>query len=327
VLEVWVYAAAARSLRSRNVLSRGRSDRLTTSAELEAAALVLRGELSALIEAQREAEAEAVQDGSPPSTGGSGAPPPTAAASSGGGVNASSRSQQLPTAAGANTARPVAAARPSAPPVEEEEDDESVEEEEDDVDEPSPPLENYSVRRLTWTVRGGARVSAPLVGSKVALGAVVGGRAQLLPFLELGIALSTALPIEITRTDPSVRISIWRSSLTAEALAVFPIGPRLRALIGMELGAVLYARSTDRVPEGYFPAGSEGAWSATLGGQGELQWLLTRQFGVALGLGLAYLPQRTRFAYTGVSSQPDEIAVLRSFEPHATASLFGVFGD
>src|SRR4051812_28042056 len=94
VLEVRVYAARQRSLRARNVPSHARSDRLTTSAELEAAALVLRGELSELIEAEREPAASAPSG--TPSTGGSSTAPPTAADSSSGGANAGSRSQERP---------------------------------------------------------------------------------------------------------------------------------------------------------------------------------------------------------------------------------------
>ncbi|HET6340128.1 MAG TPA: hypothetical protein VFG30_43260 [Polyangiales bacterium] len=329
VLEVRVYAARQRSLRARKVPSHARSDRLTTSAELEAAALVLRGELSALIEAEREAATTAAPGGTPSTgvggSGGSGAPP-TAAGTTGGGVSDGSRSQQLPSSAGATKPAAPKLSEPEPAPTQAEDEDEEVDEadEPEEREEPSQPLENYSARTTTWTLRGGARVSTPLE-SKVAVAALVGGRAQLLPFLEVGLALSTALPIELG--DQNVRIAIWRSSFTAEALAVFPVGPRLRALIGIDLGAVLYARSTDVVAKGYSAAGSTGAWSATLGAQGELQWLLTRQFGVALGVGLAYLPQKTRFAYTGESPQPDEIAALRSLEPHATASLFGLFGD
>jgi hypothetical protein len=324
VLEVRVYAARLRSLRARNVPSHARSDRLTTSAELEAAALVLRGELSALIEAEREAATTAAPGGTPSAggSGGSSGSPPTAAGTTGGGASGGSRSQQLPSSAG--TKKPLAAQRePEPAPTDAEDEDEEVEEA-DEPDEPEEPLENYSARTSTWTLRGGARVSTPLE-SKVAVGALIGGRVQLLPFLEVGLELSTALPI--TLEDQKVRIAIWRNSFTAEALAVFPVGPRLRALIGIDLGAVLYARSTARVLEGYSAAGSTGAWSATLGAQAELQWLLARRFGVALAVGLAYLPQRTRFAYTGDGPQPDEIAALRSLEPHATASLFGMFGD
>jgi hypothetical protein len=233
-------------------------------------------------------------------------------------VTAGSRSQQLPSAA--PRAKPPDAAR-STPEDESDEDSDSTTEQ----DEPSEPLEDYTTRRAaTWTLRGGLHASLPLDSHPVA-GGLVGARAQF-SFVEVGLALSTALPVQLG--DPNVRIALWRNSLTAEALAVIPAGPRLRALIGVDLGVELYARSTDHVMPGYSAFGSANAWSPTLGAQAELQWLLTRKFGVALGLGLAYLLQRTRFSYTlDASSQPHEIAVLRSLEPHATASLFGLFGE
>jgi hypothetical protein len=333
VLEVRVYAVGQRSLRARRVPAHARSDRLTTSAELEAAALVLRGELTALIDAEREAaEARRASDAAPVATGSSGSSdtPPAAAGSTAGGVSSGNRSQQLPSspprAKPATSSRPVSEAGEADADQDEarvaDEDDEEDEEEPDD--EPSEPLESYTVRRSTWTLRGGLRASVPL-DSEVTGGALVGARAQV-SFLELGLALSTALPVQLA--DRNVRIRLWRSALTAEALAVIPVGPRLRALLGVDAGVVLYARRTDRVPLGYSAAGSQNAWSATLGAQAELQWLLTRQFGVALGLGLAYIQQRTRFSYTvAAQSQPHEIAALRSFEPHATASLFGLFGE
>lgn len=320
VLEVRVYAARQRSLRARNVPSHARSDRLKTSAELEAAALVLRGELSALIEVEREA-AQAPPAGSTPNTGTApSSTPPTTAGSTGRDVSGASRSQQLPTP-------PERTTTPAKPPAAREgaqdNDDEDVDEP-DEPEAPSQPLENYAARRSTWTLRGGLRGSVPLE-SKAAVGVVVGGRVQLSPSLEIGLALSTSLPF--TLTSPKARIELWRSDFTAEALAVIPAGPRLRALVGIDAGAVLYARSTDRVAKGYAEAESANACSPTLGVQAELQWLLARQLGVAVGVGLAYLPQRTRFAYTGELPQPDEIAALRSWEPHAAASLFGLFGD
>jgi hypothetical protein len=172
-------------------------------------------------------------------------------------------------------------------------------------------------------LRGGARGSIPIEHHVVG-GLVLGARAPV-SFLEIGLALATALPFEIS--DPFARITLWRSSLSAEALAVIPVGPRLRALLGIDVGVVLYARSTDRVDPKFLPAASQPSWAATLGAQAELQWLLTRQFGVALGLGLAYLPQRTRFAYTDTPSQTHEIAGLSSLEPQATVSMFGLVGD
>lgn len=324
--EVRVYAASSRSLRARNVPAHARSNRLTTSAELEAAALVLRGELSALIEAEREAAAAATTPAE--------ATPPVAASGSPSTTSGGARSQQLPSA---NEATTPARAEPTEPKHavaadvadrdRQTDEDERVEEaDEAEPDEPpSPPLESYTNKRSAWTIRGGVRGSAP-TGSKIAFGLVLGGRAQVLPFLEVGLVLGTAVPFELS--DSTARIQLWRSFASAEALAVFPFGPRLRALVGIDAGAVLYARRTKRVLEGYESDRAERALSATLGAQGELQWLLTRQFGVALGVGLSYLPQRTRFAYTVEPGKKlGEIAVLSSLEPHATASLFGQFGD
>lgn len=328
VFEVRVYAAGQRSLRARIVPAHARSDRLTTSAELEAAALVLRGELTALIQAERESEARRRDDTAPAETGSSGSSgtPPAAAGSTAGGTRGGSRSQQLPSsrsrAQPPTSLRPAPDAGDTGADADEDSDADRPSDEDEPDDEPSEPLENYATRRSTWTLRGGLHASLPL-DSEVTGGALAGVRAQL-SFLELGLALTTALPVQLT--DPNVRIALWRSALTAEALAVIPVGPRLRALLGVDAGVVLYARSTDHVALGYSAAGSRNAWSATLGVQAELQWLVTRQFGAALGLGLAYLPQRTRFAYT-VEAQPHEIAALRSLEPHATASVFGFFGE
>jgi hypothetical protein len=272
----------------------------------------------------------------PPSTPPSTAAPPTAAGGSSAGTSSTSgRSQQLPS--GTSNPAPVRAKPAEAAAAAEEEadedsdtDEDEAEAEDEEADEeepepPSPPLQSYTNKRSPWTLRGGVRGSSPL-GSKFPLGLVVGGRAQLLPFLEVGLSVGTSLPFELA--DPTVRITLWRSFASAEALAVFPVGPRLRALVGVDAGVVLYARRTRHVLAGFAPDRGEQAWSATLGAQAELQWLLTRQFGVALGVGLSYLPQRTRFAYTEEpNAKPHEIAALRSVEPHATASIFGQFGD
>jgi hypothetical protein len=335
VLEVRIYAAGTRTLRARRV-PHAKSERLGTSAELEAAALVLRGELSSLIEAEREAaaarEAPAPEGGS----GGSGAPPGAAGGAAGTGTSTEGRSSSQRRTDETKPARAAAEPKPderdsdrtsdeaSEEPIDEEPDEEHEAEEEEEDEEPSAPLESYTVRRSAWTLRGGARGSIPLE-SHVAGSIVLGARAPL-AFLEVGLALSTAVPFEIPHE--TARITLWRSALTAEALAVIPAGPRLRALLGVDLGVVLYARSTDQVDPAFRASAAKPSWAATLGAQAELQWLLTRQFGVALGLGLAYLPQQTRFAYTDNPSQPREIiAELRRFEPHATVGLFGLFGD
>jgi hypothetical protein len=335
VLEVRIYAAGLGTLRARRV-PHAKSERLGTSAELEAAALVLRGELTSLIEAEREA-AEAREASVPVSgAGGSGSPPgaaggtPGTGATSGTGSGSSQRQAEEP-----KPSRPAAEPKPderdsdrtsdesTEEPDEAEPDDSDEEEEEEEDEEPSAPLESYTAHRSAWTFRGGVRGSIPLE-SRVAGSLVLGARAPV-AFLEIGVALSTALPFEIS--DPTARITLWRSSLTAEALAVIPVGPRLRALLGLDLGVVLYARNTEQVEAGFRAAASKPSWGATLGAQAELQWLLTRQFGVALGLGLAYLPTPTRFAYTDNPSQTHEIAELRRLEPQAMVSLFGLFGD
>lgn len=317
VLEVRVYAAGQRSLRTRELPSRARGDRLGTSAQLEAAALVLRGELTALIAAEREAEAAgaAATPAAMSGSTGSGSATSTAAADT-------AATQQRPVAA--NT-KPRTYAEASAPESEREllSEPEPEDSDEEVEEAPSPPLENYSSRPPPWTLRGG--ISASLaVNSNPAGAALLGARVQV-AFLEFGAALSTALPIELA--DRNVQISVRRSTLTGEALAAFPAGPRLRALLGLEAGVVMDARATERVARGFRAEGSGTAWSATLGVQAELQWLFTPQLGAALGAGLAYLPQRTRFAYTGSSSQALEIAELRSLEPRAVLSFFGRFGD
>jgi hypothetical protein len=331
VLEVRVYAAGRGSLRARPVPAHARSDRLSTSAELEAAALVLRGELNALIEAEQEAAQARERERATPAGTGSGSPPTAAGAPERGGP----RSQQLPNGAssGSATARdePTGSRDPargeaatSEPPAVRDPATDLEPDEDEPEEPPDVPLENYSARRAAWTLRGGVRGSVP-IDTELAVGALIGTRLQV-AFFELGIALTTALPMKLT--DPNVRIQLRRHSLSAEALGVIPLGPRFRALLGVDAGVVLYARTTDRVMAGLTRTQSENAWSATLGVQGELQWLVTRQLGFALGVGLSYLPLRTRFAYPGQSlSQGPEIAALRSLEPAATASVFGLFGE
>jgi hypothetical protein len=321
VLELRVYAARARTLRTRRV-PHARSERLGTSAELEAAALVLRGELTELIEADREAEQE---PSAPPGNTGLATPPVAAGEPARTGGSPQRQTGEPSTAVKPKPSEEVTTRVREEPDEEPEaEPDEEEEEEEEEVDEPSAPLENYTAGRSPWTLRGGVQGSIP-IDSHLAGSLLLGARAPV-AFVEVGVALTTALPFEIT--DPTAGFTLWRSSLVAEALAAIPVGPRLRALLGVEAGVVLYARSTDDVDPRFTAAGSELHWAATLGAHAELQWLLARQFGVALGFGLAYSPQRTRFAYReDATSQPHEIAALRSLEPHASLSLFGLFGE
>ena len=71
-----------------------------------------------------------------------------------------------------------------------------------------------------------------------------------------------------------------------------------------------------------------GTWRATLGAQAELQWLLARQLGLALGVGLRYLPREARFAFDAeVPEQTLEIAELERLEPELRLGLFGLFGQ
>ncbi len=322
-LEVRVYGVRQRTLRARRVPPQSRRDRLGSSAELEAAALVLRGELSALIEAQREA-------GGGGQTGATGAA--GSGAAGGGGTDPPSQPEDPAVVREPNSQTTKPVTKPSttqeAKPEREREDvasqpdAEEPEDEPEEPEEPDVPLENYNDRPDGFTLRGGMQGSLA-VGDTAAFSALIGGRLQL-QWATLGLAVSTALPFELDARD--VRIRLHRHAATAEALAVVPWGPRLRALFGIDAGVVLYARTTEAAPVGFERLASDLAWSPTLGVQAELQWLVARNFGLALGAGLRYVLRRTAFAYTDRDpNQKLEIAALARTEPWLSLTLFGLF--
>lgn len=301
-LEVNVYGARSRSLRTRSV-PRARGERLGGSAELETAALVLRGELSALMHAEHETTTGAAGGGGS-STGGAGA----------GAVGAAS-AEYVHTDAHAQ-----AEERTSEPKHEQVQ----LPATEEPEPEPDLPLANYSAHRSAWTLLAAARGSLP-IDDQPAFGLQVGARIPL-AWLELGLSFSGALPFEVH--DQLVRIRLQRYALGAEAHGVLPWGPRLRVLLGVQAGLALYVRETELIAVEYKPAGDEPAWTPSFGAHAALQWLLARQWGLELGAGLDVIPLRTAFAYTTRDPRINtEIAVLRTFEPSATLGVFGLFGD
>jgi hypothetical protein len=315
-LEVRVYDARRRSLRRRSVPARANGERFASSAELEAAALVLRGELSELIHADVEPE--------PPTAAGS-----TAAGSRGGGVDtggaaatASAGSRNTPTPATPRADNDAGAQPEPGPEPEPEPEDEDDSE---DAAPPDAPGEALASRRDLWTLRAAARGSIPVRGH-VAPGVVIGLRAPL-DWLELGVQASSSLPLVLSSARDGIEIELWRHALAAEALATLPLTRHLRLVLGVQAGIVLYARSTGPVALPLEATGSRLSWNATLGAQAELQWLLARPFGVALALGADGVLPRTRFAYepADLLAQPREIAALGPVEPWATAGFLWLF--
>jgi hypothetical protein len=313
-LEVRVYDARRRSLRRRIVPARANGERFASSAELEAAALVLRGELSELIQADATPE--------PPTAAGT-----TAADSRGGGSSTGGAAATATTPAGARS-RPApasartendATARPDPDPEREEDDGP------EEAAPPDPPGKALASRRDLWTLRAAARGSIP-IGGHVAPGVAIGLRAPL-DWLELGVQASSSLPLLLSSARDGIEIELWRHALAAEALATLPLTRRLRLVLGVQAGVVLYARSTGPVALPLEATGSRFSWNATLGAQVELQWLLARHFGVALALGADAVLPRTRFAYESadVLAPPREIAALGPVEPWATAGFLWLF--
>ena len=154
----------------------------------------------------------------------------------------------------------------------------------------------------------------------------VGLRAPL-EWLELGVQASSSLPLSLASAPEGIEIELWRHALSPEALAALPLTRRLRLLLGIQAGVVLYSRSTGPVAPPLEATGSRFSWNATLGAQVELQWLLARHFGAALSLGVDAIVPRTRFAYEPVDprSQPRELAELGPLEPWATAGFLWLF--
>jgi hypothetical protein len=315
-LEVRVYGVKARSLRVRKVV-RGRGERFGGSAEMEGAALVLRGELSALMRGEAETGAGGVAAGSGGVAGGQGVVDTHAHVDEHAHAHVDEHAYESE-----NEHEHV---DEHVDEREEQNEHEREEQNEREAEEESEePVENFSARRAAWTVRAGGRASLPIDG-KGAFGALVGGRAQF-EWLEVGLSFSGSAPIELE--DPNVRVRLSRYALTAEALGVIPWGPRLRVLFGVTSGVVMYARKTDSLSEVYAANGGESAWSPTLGAQAELQWVFARQWGMGLAAGLDVIPLRTRFTYPSVNpGQNTEIAALRGLEPWGTLCLFGLFGD
>jgi hypothetical protein len=307
-LEVRVYDARRGSLRRRSVPAREPAERFASSAELEAAALVLRGELSELIQADVEPETPAA----------TGARARGASGAAGGSAAAGTRRTSEP------EAQAPSEAAPKPEPAEPEADEADDSEEPAEPEPPEEPGEALAARRGLWSLQVALRGSIPIQGHVIP-GLALTLRAPL-GWLELGVHGSSALPVSLARDG--VEIELWRHALGAHALAALPLTRRLRLLLGVGGGVVLYARTTAQVGLALAKTPSRISWNASLGAHAELQWLLGRHVGLALALGLDAVLPGERFAYEPVADparDAREIAQLAPIEPWATAGFLWLF--
>lgn len=293
-LQVHVLDALRRNQRMRELDPQpAANDQLAASALYEAAALVVRGELSNLLEqenlAARAAEAEAARatGGSDSGTGGSGG-----------------------TAVGPNPDRD-GDGKPDAT-----DEDDDGDGEPDDVDDDGLSAGPTRGARGLWTLRAGARV-ARVSSEHAAFGPLLGFGVDI-GHATLTLQGTTSWPLTIS--GDGVEVELRRHGLTLHPLVQLTDSRQWRLLAGIDGGMVLYARRTPSASGTLSATPPTTSLSAVFGADAELQWWPTRWFSLTLAAGLDLLTGPTKFALQR-GTGPQVVQRLAWFEPWAALSF------
>jgi hypothetical protein len=336
-----VYDAKRKQLRTRAAPQPQHAERFSASTAIEAAALIVRGEIKAALAADGDA-ALTSRDGSAATGGGgvgTGRAARTDAGAHAGGGMASGRGLGTDASPGATASRsgsssaassgerrtqavesparavlrvePTVVAAPTEPP----------EYDPMPIDTGAPSIMH---ERLPLVQRFGALISAGLSGdlpdaNSPMLSGVLGARVRL-AWAEVGLVAGTSLSSELHATATSIELR--RSSFGAELAGLLPLSERVEAGLGVGVGLVFFARST-RTAAALRKTPDHTSLSPSLGPLAELRWRCTPALRLAARAGLSFVPRPTRFAYDGpnASDPPRELSSFAFLEPWAGVAM------
>ena len=311
-LQVHVLDALRRSDRTRELAPQpAQNEALAASALYEAAALVVRGELSNLLEqenlAARAADADAARASGTGGTGGTGA-------TGGTGGTAVDRTRDRD-GDGTPDAQDDDDDNDGVPDADDDDDDDA---DADDASDESDQPAGASHHGGPLFVRAGFRVArvdsdhaayGPLLG----LGVDIGHAA-------ISLQATTSWPIEVDADEVDVRLR--RHAITLHPLVQLTDSRHWRLLAGVDAGVVLYARKTERASGTLSATDDRTTLSATFGATGELQWLASSWLHAGLTIGLDVLTGPTKFALERRNAEQQQVVhEMATFEPWATLSI------
>lgn len=316
---VYVYDAPHDALRTRRVAP-SKHDRMSRSAAAETVALIVRGELRALL-ADREAEAErereraastAAVSGTSGTTTGSGGP------ASGGSTDAAAN--------GGSTAR-TPPPTPSRPTRNEAQHQSATRETGSEAGKVEPD-ENEAGSQLTAANPFAGALDGPL-----ALALAAGMRASLpiadhamwspslalqLRLAHVGIELHGSTSFTAHLEQDSVRIGLRRHAFGGAVFASWRVGNDIDVAFGPALDLAFVQRTTLATGDDFMKTADRTWTTLTLAALADLRWRLLPRVGVSVRIGLDFPLHPLLFAY----GEGRQLARQHSVEPWALASLF-----
>jgi hypothetical protein len=308
---VYVYDAKHDALRTRR-MAPSKRDRMSRSAAAETVALIVRGELNALL-ADREAEAAREHVDSPAAVSGS-----SGVVKGSGGDTTSSIA---PASTAANT---VATRTPRAlpkRPTPARSEARHIGSEPEVPDEPSTsqltaanPFAGMFEGPLTLALAAGMRAGLPIAEHVL----WSPNLALQLRLLHLGFELHGNTSFTAHLASDSVRIALRRHAFGAAIFASWRIGNDIDVALGPALDLALLQRTTVATGEGLMKTADRSATTVTVAALADLRWRIVPRVGVSVRIGLDFPLHPLLFAY----GADRELARQRSYEPWALASVF-----
>ena len=312
---VYVYDAQHDALRTRRVAP-SKHERMSRSAAAETVALIVRGELRALL-ADREAEAERERAVSPAAVSS------TSGATTGSG-GPSSGSTTLTAVNGDGAARTPP--KPATPPRREQ----SARHEHETGSEPDEvePDENETTSQLPTANPFAGAFDGPLT-----LALVAGMRAGLpiddhvlwspslavqLRLAHVGIELHGSTSFAAHLAQDSVRVGLRRHAFGAAVFASWRVGNDIAVALGPALDLALLQRTTLATGNDLMKTDDHTAKTVTLAALADVRWRFLPRVGVSVRIGLDFPLHPLLFAY----GERRQLARQRSVEPWALASVF-----
>lgn len=265
-------------------------DALAQSAALEQLAIVVRGELSALL-AEQSSPATVAADAT-------GAAEPALSTAPAERVDDASHA-----AAAAETDAAAAAAAAEAKP--------SVESAAThDALSPLGRVRSYAGWELSW------------VGSEHLAHALCASGSVAFDSLELAFGVALGLPAELEASSADARVS--RHAATLALYYGAPLANRLHVSVGARAGALLFARSTEGLDPALVKTAADTRFALGVGPSGLLRLRLTGGFGLSLSLSADVVVGAPRYTVQYAGSRL-EIARARPLEPGVSLGAFGAF--
>jgi hypothetical protein len=162
-------------------------------------------------------------------------------------------------------------------------------------------------------------VSGSLPGASLILPGANFGVHYRVSAVEIGIDIGTTLARTLQRE--AVSLSLRQSDLRAEWLIRIAAAERLALSIGADGGVRLLTRATARTASDQVATADRASWSALVGPIAQLHWQFAHSVGLALRIGVDFIPQPTRFSVQTDAGMQRHLARLAIAAPWAALAL------